>query len=162
MNANEDRDVSDSILIEAALDKDIPMLATCRGEQFLNAVCGGTLYQDIPSQHFSDVKVTHRDQEKKDWAMHEITVDPDNIVADAFGDAGTYTVNSWHHQAVKDLGENLKVVAVADDGIIEAYVKEDSSYVMGVQFHPEGMLAEGDESFLQFYTNLIEAAKPES
>lgn len=154
---NEARDLSDSLLIEAALKEDIPMLATCRGMQMMNALQGGTLYQDLPTQHPSEV--VHRDPDGSSFVKHEVTVDPDNIVADAFGGEGTYTVNSLHHQAVDEIGENLKVVAVAEDGIVEAYVKEDSTYVMGLQFHPEGMVAEGDESFLTFYTNLIEAAK---
>jgi putative glutamine amidotransferase len=154
---NEVRDTSDSLLIKAALDEDIPMLCTCRGMQFLNVLSGGTLYQDLPTQNPSDIE--HRDPDRKVFAKHEITVDKDNIVAAAFGGEGTYTVNSWHHQAVDQLGDNLKVVATAPDGIIEAIVREDKDYVMGLQFHPEAMIAEGDDSFLAFYTNLIDQAK---
>ena len=53
----------------------------------------------------------------------------------------------------------MKVVATAPDGVIEAIVREDKDYVMGLQFHPEAMIAEGDDSFLAFYTNLIDQAK---
>lgn len=154
---NEARDTSDSILITEALDEDIPMLATCRGMQFLNVLSGGALYQDLPTQNPSEI--VHRDQNHEEWVKHEITVDADNIVADAFGGAGTYTVNSWHHQAVDKLGDNLKVVATAPDGVVEAIVREDKTYVMGLQFHPEAMIDEGDDSFLTFYTNLIDQAK---
>lgn len=154
---NEVRDTSDSLLIKAALDEDIPMLCTCRGMQFLNVLSGGTLYQDLPTQNPSDIE--HRDPDRKVFAKHEITVDKDNIVAAAFGGEGTYTVNSWHHQAVDQLGDNLKVVATAPDGVVEAIVREDKDYVMGLQFHPEAMIAEGDDSFLAFYTNLIDQAK---
>lgn len=154
---NEDRDTSDSLLIKAALDEDIPMLCTCRGMQFLNAISGGTLYQDLPTQNPSDID--HRDPNREVFVKHEITVDNDNIVATAFGGEGTYTVNSWHHQAIDQLGDNLKVVATAPDGIIEAIVREDKDYVMGLQFHPEAMIDEGDDSFLAFYTELINQAK---
>lgn len=154
---NEDRDTSDSLLIKAALDEDIPMLCTCRGMQFLNAISGGTLYQDLPTQNPSDID--HRDPNREVFVKHEITVDNDNIVAAAFGGEGTYTVNSWHHQAIDQLGDNLKVVATAPDGIIEAVVREDKDYVMGLQFHPEAMIDEGDDSFLAFYTELIDQAK---
>ena len=154
---NEVRDTSDSLLIKAALDEDIPMLCTCRGMQFLNVLSGGTLYQDLPTQNPSDID--HRDPNGKVFAKHEITVDKDNIVAAAFGGEGTYTVNSWHNQAVDQLGDNLKVVATAPDGVVEAIVREDKDYVMGLQFHPEAMIAEGDDSFLAFYTNLIDQAK---
>lgn len=156
-DVNEARDTSDSILITEALDEDIPMLATCRGMQFLNVLSGGTLYQDLPTQNPSEI--VHRDPNHEEWVKHEITVDADNIVADAFGDAGTYTVNSWHHQTVDKLGDNLKVVATAPDGVVEAIVREDKTYVMGLQFHPEAMIDEGDDSFLTFYTNLIDQAK---
>ena len=154
---NEARDTSDSILITEALDEDIPMLATCRGMQFLNVLSGGALYQDLSTQNPSEI--VHRDQNHEEWVKHEITVDADNIVADAFGGAGTYIVNSWHHQAVDKLGDNLKVVATAPDGVVEAIVREDKTYVMGLQFHPEAMIDEGDDSFLTFYTNLIDQAK---
>ena len=154
---NEPRDTSDSLLLKAALEEDIPMICTCRGMQFLNVLSGGTLYQDIPSQHPSDSD--HRDPNGKVFVKHEATFDADNIVADAFGGEGTYTINSWHHQAIDKLGDNLKVVATAPDGIIEAVVREDKDYVMGLQFHPEAMIAEGDDSFLAFYTNLIDQAK---
>ena len=156
-SVNEDRDTSDSLLIKAALDEDIPMLCTCRGMQFLNAISGGTLYQDLPTQNPSDID--HRDPNREVFVKHEITVDNDNIVAAAFGGEGTYTVNSWHHQAIDQLGDNLKVVATAPDGIIEAIVREDKDYVMGLQFHPEAMIDEGDDSFLAFYTELIDQAK---
>lgn len=154
---NEARDTSDSILITEALDEDIPMLCTCRGMQFLNVLSGGTLYQDLPTQLPSEV--VHRDPNHEEWVKHEITVDKDNIVAYAFGGDGTYTVNSWHHQAVDKLGDNLEVVATAPDGVVEAIVREDKTYVMGVQFHPEAMIDEGDDSFLTFYTDLIDQAK---
>ena len=156
-DVNEARDTSDSILITEALDEDIPMLATCRGMQFLNVLSGGTLYQDLPTQNPSEI--VHRDPNHEEWVKHEITVDADNIVAYAFGGEGTYTVNSWHHQAVDKLGDNLKVVATAPDGVVEAIVREDKTYVMGLQFHPEAMIDEGDDSFLSFYTELIDQAK---
>lgn len=156
---NDVRDVSDSILLEEALDEDLPILATCRGMQFLNVVCGGTLYQDFPSQYETDVEVIHRDPQGEDWVTHTVTVDDGNIVATAFGGAGTYDMYSWHHQAVNKLGDNLTVVATTSDGIVEAIVKDDSTYVMGLQFHPEAMIAAGYDEYLGFYTELIAAAQ---
>lgn len=154
---NEARDISDVTLLKTALDEDIPILCTCRGMQLLNVVSGGTLYQDIPTQHPSEIE--HRDPERVDFAIHDITVDDDNLIADAFGEGGTYTVNSWHHQGVDELGDNLKVVATAADDIVEGIVREDKTYVVGVQFHPEWMIEEGDEYALGFYTDLIEQAE---
>lgn len=152
---NEARDTSDFWMITAALKKDMPMLATCRGEQMLNAVCGGTLYQDIPTQY--ETETEHRDPKKEDFTYHDITIDDGNLLSDLVG-AGTLKVNSWHHQCIKDLGENLKVVATSGDGIIEAVVKEDSTYVLAVQFHPEYHVEDGEEEFLSFFTKLVELA----
>lgn len=155
---NEARDVSDYALINAAIKADIPTLCTCRGMQFLNIICGGTLYQDFPSKVESDI--IHRDPNHKVFVYHDITVDGDNIVADAFGGAGTYEVNSWHHQAVDKLGDHLKVVAKSADGIIEAVVKDDNTYFMGLQFHPEALIVEdGKDAYLPFYQNLLKAAE---
>ena len=155
---NEARDVSDYALINAAIKADIPTLCTCRGMQFLNVICGGTLYQDFPSKVESDI--IHRDPNHKVFVYHDITVDGDNIVADAFGGAGTYEVNSWHHQAVDKLGDHLKVVAKSADGIIEAVVKDDNTYFMGLQFHPEALIVEDSkDAYLPFYQNLLKAAE---
>lgn len=155
---NEVRDVSDFALLNAAIAADIPTLTTCRGTQFLNVVCGGTLYQDFPSVVKSDV--VHRDPNHENWVYHEIKVDGGNILADALGGEGTYEVNSWHHQALKDLGDKLQVVAKASDGIIEGVVKTDNTYFMGVQFHPEALIIEdGKDAYLPIYTNLIKAAE---
>lgn len=156
---NIPRDTSDSLLLKAAFAADMPTLCTCRGMQFLNVACGGTLYQDIPSMHQSGVQVIHRDPKGQVFVKHQISVDADNPIADAFGGKGEYTVNSWHHQAVKTLGKNLKAVAKAPDGIVEGIVKENNTYIIGVQFHPEAMIAEGNNSFLKFYENLVDQGK---
>ncbi|WP_283609638.1 gamma-glutamyl-gamma-aminobutyrate hydrolase family protein [Faecalispora anaeroviscerum] len=159
---NAARDTSDSLLLKAAIAADMPTLCTCRGMQFLNVVCGGTLYQDFPSMHKSDVQVIHRDPKGEVFVKHQVNVDANNLIADAFGGKGEYTVNSWHHQSVKDLGKNLKIVAKAPDGIVEGIVKEDNTYIVGVQFHPEAMVAEGNNSFLEFYKDLIDQGEKET
>ncbi|MCD8116940.1 MAG: gamma-glutamyl-gamma-aminobutyrate hydrolase family protein [Oscillospiraceae bacterium] len=156
---NQVRDVSDYWYCTVALEMDMPILATCRGLQLLNVVCGGTLYQDFPSQYETDVEVIHRDPAGEDFAYHNITVeDETSLVAQAMGGAGEYEVNSWHHQAIKDLGEGLVVTAVADDGIIEAVELPEASFVLAVQFHPEWMIQEVCEDYVTFFTMLIEAA----
>ncbi len=151
---NEARDVSDSIILREAISEDFPTLCTCRGMQFLNVLCGGTLYQDLPSQNPSEI--IHRDPERTIWVYHNIEVTEGTLLAEILGKGGNYEVNSWHHQAIKDLGENLEVVAKASDGIIEAVVKRDNSFVIGVQYHPEAMHAEGKDGMLPLYGRLIE------
>lgn len=91
---------------------------------------------------------------------HDIDVLPDNILADGFGKTGTIEVNSWHHQAIKDLGNNLKVVATASDGTIEAIVRTDKSYFLGLQFHPEELIMDdNNEDALNLYKSFIAKAE---
>lgn len=155
---NEVRDVSDALLLTAALEEDFPTLCTCRGMQLLNVLSGGSLYQDLPTQYESDLE--HRDPERKAYAKHEIEVKNGSILEDAFGGVGgVREVNSWHHQAIDRLGSDLEVLATAPDGIVESVIRTDKSFMLGVQFHPEGMIEEGDEDALHFYKLLIGQAQ---
>lgn len=153
---NDARDVSDFAYASVALADDIPTLATCRGFQLIDVLCGGSLYQDIPNE-CADA-VSHRDPELEDFAYHTIVIEDENsLVAKAMGGAGTYTVNSWHHQGVDEVGEGLKVTAVAEDGMVEAFEKEGHRFLCCVQFHPEWHVDDGSDEFLTFFTMLMEA-----
>lgn len=155
---NKARDISDVALINASLEKDMPMIGTCRGMQLLNSLSGGTLYQDLLSQN--PTNIIHRDPEKKDFVKHPMTLEDGNILADAIGKSGEFEVNAWHHQAIKELGDNLQVVATSPDGIIEAVVKTDKTFVIGVQYHPEELISHNDQSSLNLYKALVnEGAK---
>lgn len=154
---NEERDTSDYYLLKAAIDKDMPVVATCRGMQMLNTVQGGTLYQDLFTEY--DTDINHRDPELNDFTYHNITIDDNNIIADAMGGSGTYEVNSWHHQGIDKLGEGLKVVAKADDGMIEGIILTDATYIYGVQFHPEWHVVEETLDCLSVFEALIDAAQ---
>lgn len=151
------RDISDFNYVKAAIELDMPLMATCRGMQVLNVVCGGTLYQDIFTEY--PVTVSHRDPAVKNFTNHTIEVDDNNIMADALGGKGVHMVNSWHHQAVKEVGNDLVVVAKADDGIIEGIVHTKNKYCYGVQFHPEWYILDGDKTFIPMFEKLIEATK---
>ena len=131
------RDASDLMLMRAALDSGKPILAICRGEQLMNVVLGGTLYQDIPTQ--VDTVVKHGG-----GAWHRIGVEKGSVLYDLFGQ-DSITVNSFHHQAVKDVAPGVRVTAHAPDGIVEAY--EYRNQVIAFQFHPEGM-ARTDDTWL--------------
>ncbi len=154
---NDIRDVSDYWYLTTAIGKDIPILCTCRGFQFLNIICGGTLYQDIPTEYADYANVIHRDPEGEDYIIHDIIAVQDTKLSDLIG-AGETGVRTWHHQGVKTLGDNLAVMGVAADGMIEAADKTDSTYVIGLQFHPEQSIDRGDDSFLPIYEKLVELA----
>ena len=127
------RDVSDLLLMRAALASKKPVMAICRGEQLMNVVLGGTLVQDIPTQ--VDTLVNHN------GAWHRIGVEKGSVLYRLF-ETDSLTVNSSHHQAVKAPAPGVRVTAYADDGIIEAY--EYGDQVFAFQFHPESMAREND------------------
>lgn len=140
------RDHSDSLLAVEALRQGKPVLAICRGEQLLNVIMGGSLYQDIPTQ--VDAAHTHR------GVRHKISVEEDSFLFRLFG-PDSLQVNSRHHQAVKDLAPGVKVAGYSDDGLVEAY---ENDQVWAVQFHPES-LAQEDDSWLALFTAFLQRLK---
>ena len=117
-------------LIPAWLASGKPILGVCLGMQFTNVVSGGTLIQDIPSQ--VGTKVAHRRK------YHRVRIEP-NSSLEIILDNEVAMVYSNHHQAVDKLGQNLKVIAHADDGVIEALERIDGGFGLFVQWHPEAM-----------------------
>lgn len=130
---NRARDTAEMALVREALAAGMPILAICRGCQLLNVVLGGTLVQDIPSQHA-------RPLVHAAGARHGIAIHAGTHLADLVGDVHA-DVNSYHHQSVAELAPGLRPSAVASDGILEAWEADPDgpigSYVMAVQFHPE-------------------------
>jgi putative glutamine amidotransferase len=141
----------------------IPVLGICRGEQVLNVAFGGTLYQDIPSQVKSKTPVKHRQNAPREYGTHTITVKRGTtlygILKDILEKEDTYRVNSYHHQAVKDVAPGFVVSALARDGIVEAIEMEDNPRVLGVQFHPEGPVSQGDDTLLPLFRYLVKSCR---
>jgi putative glutamine amidotransferase len=121
-------------LTMAALKGDLPVLGLCGGEQAINVVLGGTLYQDIPSQ-FPQAS-NHQQSDKKEIGGHRILVHQRTRLREILR-RRTVEVNTTHHQAVKQTGKGLIVNATAEDGLIEGIESERHSFVLGVQWHPE-------------------------
>ncbi len=142
------------MLIKMAVEKGLPLLGICRGEQLLNVVFGGTLYQDIPSQA-KDSYVKHRQQAPSSYGTHSISIEKGSILNKVLGTERA-VVNSFHHQAVKDPAPGFKVIARAADGIIEGIQMNEK--VFGLQFHPEGFVANGDDTFLPIFQYFVEKA----
>ena len=131
------RDVSDLMLMRAALAARKPAMCICRGEQLMNVVLGGSLYQDLPTQ--VDTLVKHGG-----GTWHRIGVEKGSVLYGLFGQ-DSLTVKSFHHQAVKKVAPGIRVTAHADNGIVEAY--EYGDRLIAFQFHPEGM-ARTDDTWL--------------
>lgn len=129
------------------LDKDVPVFGICYGCQFLNVARGGNLVQHLP-----DV-VDHSSHEG--GTLEKYAVDDSRLKE--FAGSGTIEGKSYHHQAVNDLGEGLKVVARAGDGTIEAIEATDRPWMIGVQWHPERTLH--DSASQRIFASFISAAK---
>ncbi|MBI3951231.1 MAG: gamma-glutamyl-gamma-aminobutyrate hydrolase family protein [Acidobacteria bacterium] len=129
------RDEVDMLLLKAAEERQLPVLATCFGMQSLTVYRGGTLLQDIPSQVQSPIK--HQQGAPSEPPSHSIRIKPDSILAQLAGGIRAQ-VNSHHHQAVDSVGQGLEPMAWAPDGVIEAVVNTKSEQlIMAVQWHPE-------------------------
>lgn len=123
------------ILLEKYPQK--PILGICRGEQVLNVACGGTLYQDIRSQLPGGI--AHQQHQNSHYASHKAIIEKDALLYRIYG-CSEVQVNSFHHQAVKELAPGLRLTAVASDGVIEGFEKPDHPYFVAVQWHPERLV----------------------
>ena len=148
------RDEFDYKLIRMAVAKGIPVLGICRGEQMLNVAFGGTLIQDIPTQ-VKGTYVKHSQKAPRNYATHTITIEKGSKLNQILG-VTEINVNSYHHQAVKDVAPGFKATAYSKDGVIEAIEMIGNPKVMGVQFHPEGFVSAGDDTFIGLFKQLLE------
>ncbi len=128
-----DRDDFEAALFHEAVARRIPILAICRGMQLVNILRGGTLLQHISTDP------RHWQEAPPATPNHEITVPPGSVLADLVGPGGVAHVNSFHHQALRDLGAGLRVTAMCLD-VIEAVEACDAD-IVAVQWHPEQMAA---------------------
>ena len=157
-DADPDRERTDFGLLEHAFSEHKPVLAICYGIQSLNVFLSGTLLQDIPSE--LQTSTTHDwDKERGEpEPIHSARIESGSRLAQLAG-AREVIVNSSHHQSVLEPGRDLRIVARAPDGVIEAVEwTGDSNWVIGVQWHPERM-ASGDAVAQALFRELIAAAR---
>lgn len=141
--------------LRQAYEKNLPTLGICRGLQIANVFLGGSLYQDLSD--YQKLTIKHNQYKTAPWQAltHSIKVEQKNLIADSFGDQAR--VNSFHHQAVKELADELLPVAYSPDGIVEAAIGKNFNFV-GVQWHPETLFSEHDDSF-KLFVHLVGEAK---
>ena len=140
-----ERDKLESLLLSKALQADKAILGICRGLQFINAFLGGTLWQDLPSQHPSNI--VHRQGKPYGVPTHNVSLSGD--LQTLLG-KDTLEVNTLHHQAIKDLGKDLISMAESPDGLIEAVKMVNKRFVCAVQWHPEYMFKTDGDSLRVF------------
>ena len=132
-----------------------PILAICRGMQLINAALGGSLYQDIPTE--TNATIAHKQNEGKFEFSHDIVIEKSSPLFSLIKNE-RMKGNSFHHQAVKTLGEGLAVMAKADDKIIEGYYHTSHPYLRAYQWHPERIFNKDEDNKLIF-TDFLSACK---
>lgn len=133
------RDHLENLLFQDVYQMDKPILGICRGLQFINVMCGGTLYQDLPTERKSEIN--HRMKPPYDNKQHSVELIDQTPLKELLK-VSILPVNSCHHQGIKSLGQGLAAMAVSTDGLIEACYSIDKKFVWGLQWHPEFMYQE--------------------
>lgn len=128
------RDGMESRIFQLCLERDVPVLGICRGIQLMNVLLGGTLYQDLPSQHPTETE--HHMSPPYDRPVHQVEICKGTPLFDLI-QTERMDVNSYHHQAVRDKAPALQTMAVSEDGLIEAVCLPERPFVWAVQWHPE-------------------------
>ncbi len=128
------RDKMEAYILKAAVEMDKAVFGICRGIQFMNACYGGTLYQDLETEHASCID--HHMKPPYDRTAHQVKLQKDTLLYNILNKE-QIGVNSYHHQAIKELSSAFKTMAVSEDGLIEGIYMPDKRFVAGIQWHPE-------------------------
>ncbi|KAA6301028.1 MAG: putative glutamine amidotransferase [Candidatus Ordinivivax streblomastigis] len=153
---NVERDRYDLYLARKAAAKQMPILGICRGHQVLNVAFGGNMIQDIPSQ-VPQSKVNHNQLEERPIGTHQVRIIPNSGLHEILKKEHLLA-NSFHHQAVKTLAPEWEAVASTEDGIIEAIESTEGKSIIGVQWHPENMAVDGNDTMLSLFRHVVDEA----
>ena len=152
------RDEFDLILLRLATNRQLPVMGICRGHQLINVAFGGSVYQDIYSQHTGGV-FKHSQAMPREQASHSVRIsDTSSRLFEILKKEPDVLVNSVHHQAVKEVAPEFKETAVAPDGINEA-MEHPEREIFSIQWHPEAMASNGDKLMLELFRHHVEAAR---
>lgn len=151
-----ERDECEFLTLKEFYKTNKPILGICRGHQLINIFLGGTLFQDLKYKKTEVLK--HSQDFYPELAVHKVKIiDNDNILSKLFGEK--IATNSFHHQAVDKLGENLTPIAITEDGIIEAFQMKSHNFLYGLQWHPEMMTARGNEEMKKIFIEFVNSCK---
>ena len=149
-----ERDWSEILLTQLALQHNLPLLGICRGIQVLAVAAGGRIYQDIPSQH--PIAMEHSQTAPRQYAWHDVDIAEESVLYRLLREK-KIGVNSLHHQAVLEIPPGFIQNALASDGIIEGIEKPGAKFCAGVQWHPESMETEMHSKAL--FRGFVEACR---
>lgn len=151
------RDSSEMALIQRFLEIDKPILAICRGIQILNIAAGGDMFQDIHSQTDNEL-IQHSQNATRYHYSHYVKVEKNSLLENIAGQT-KFKVNSFHHQAVRNVATPFIVSARASDGIIEAIESPQHKFVLGVQWHPEPLALNEDNISKAIFKRFIDSCQ---
>lgn len=154
-----ERDACELHLLRSAYNDHKPIFGICRGMQLLNVAFGGSLYQDL-SLHKSQTSINHSQDADPDAASHSVALTPGSKLQEILG-KNSISTNSFHHQAVKELAPGFAISAKSPDDVIESIerINPDSSWLLGVQWHPEAMPLSDPETTKLFNAFITEASQ---
>jgi putative glutamine amidotransferase len=155
-DVDTDRDRVELFLARQAMAANLPLLAICRGHQLLNVALGGTLYEDVLEWMPGAIKHDYFGQNPRNFQAHTVTIEAGSKLARTLGRQEA-TVNSLHHQGIRDLAPGLLAAAYAPDGLIEGVEAVEHPFALGVQWHPENLIHDAPE-MLSLFRGLVEVA----
>ncbi|MBU9722423.1 MULTISPECIES: gamma-glutamyl-gamma-aminobutyrate hydrolase family protein [Bacillaceae] len=131
-----ERDAMEKMLYQELIKSDKTVFGICRAIQLFNALLGGALYQDLPTQRIAEPKLLHKQKPPYDKLVHSVFLKKEGLLYDIL-ETDKIMVNSYHHQGIKTLADKLVCIATVEDGLVEAVAKPDQTFHMAVQWHPE-------------------------
>ena len=149
-NVNDERDGSEFQLAEFALSENLPTLGICRGAQVINVVTGGSLHEHLPDTYGE--QTTHR-LPPREPVPHTVKLQAGSRLADLLQQS-QFDCASWHHQSLKNISDEFRVVAWAPDGVVEAIEHRSHPWLIAVQWHPE-LTAEDDALQQELFNGLV-------
>lgn len=151
------RDQYDFTLVKLATDRCIPIFGICRGHQVINLAFGGNNYQDIYSQRQTPT-LKHSQSVSREYGSHTVLIEKESQLFNIMG-TDSIVVNSFHHQAIKDVAPGFHVSATSPDGIIEAMEGRPAYPIFSVQWHPEKMAVRPDQQMQRLFHYFVNEAK---
>ena len=154
---NPVRDGQELLLARLADARCLPILGICRGVQVVAAAFGGSIHQDIYAALGPQLLMHDQEPVERGVATHDVAIMPDSLLCRIFGQE-QLAVNTFHHQAVSRVPDGFEVVATSPDGVIEAIEAVDGRSILGVQWHPESFIMNGDSTMMPLFRWLVDEA----